>query len=572
MCATNIHSKIALIAGMALTLTACIKEDEPLMSRESTEAVTVQLSVNTGAMSRAAEVDPGDDEKKIYSLRVYVFTKDGKKAGHFYTENADGNIPAPLYMDMVVYSEPEQEVRFYVVANEDAVVVPSTSTSTSTSFEWTADLTEAQINDYYFTSVGSSIKTKGLPMYCKTDVITIDTSKGEVITEEKSEHYNHFKLDQTVSILLERPVGKLELFAAKETGETATLTITSAQILSQGQTLRNYMMPQGVNLKGKELQWGMSGVAYSLLPSETTGTTVSATLAEGDDRSDMSKYTALMSTPYYANENPYGSTNWAEPGTNDGDATKGNILVVTYKLGNEDEATGTVYLPPIERNRYYAVMCLIKSAAAGGMSIEYSVADWDVAQDDWNMDFTYPTYTNPIVPFNEGLEDDYKNVESNGKYAQPEVSIKNVLTDSDGDGVVDYEWENWQDDGTYRFKFQISAPEGMECTPTLTATGFHLDVFKKTTTGGYEYVETGKLTADEDANVYYVLVVRAVDPQGSSGDHATSTDLKITYDTSTWQFAAAASLLMINGSSGDTKWEGSEDPEVITIEYVVETE
>ena len=569
--------KIALTLCCTLLLTACIAEDVVPVSGESSGAVTVQLSVNTGALSRA-EVAPETDEAKIHTLRVYIFTEDGKPAGHFYTSTADykpatgateGTIPASIFMDMVVYSEPQQKVRFYVIANEGAV------NSSMTGWEWSADLTEADINDYYFTSVTNSIKTSGLPMYCKTDVITLNTETKAVNTEPG--HENHYLvMNDPVTLSLERPVAKLNLFAAKEEGETAVLTILSAKILSQGQTLRNYFMPQA-DLENAELLWGLSEADY-LLPIVTTNTVEAELTPEssysGDDynayRSNMDNYDLLMGTPYYANENPYGSDIWSKAGTGL-NATRGNILEVTYQFSDGEEKTGTVYLPKIERNRYYTVLCLMTNGANGGMSVEYSVADWEDAENQGIMNFAYPTYTNPLTPFNVGLTSEHQiALGADGKYPQPTVFINNEYVEEADGQFSNYFWSDWQNDGTVRFSFKITAPEGMKWSPTLTASeGFKVNVFKKNvSSGSYTLVEgSDALVAGEDYE--YVLVVRARKVEGTD-EHATSTELMITYDTSDWSYATQNSLLMINGAAGETKWTGSSDPETIKILFTEE--
>ncbi len=558
-----------------MLLSGCIREELSLLEDCGKGHATVQLSISTGAMTKAptradgdpVTVAPETDEAKLHTLRVYVFTEDGRPAGHYYTDDTKGAIPNKLYMDMVVYSEPTQRVRFYVIANEGAVSMSSTSTWT-----WHEALTESQINDFYFTSVTNSISSKGLPMYCKTNVIELNTSTIRQNTADN--HDGHEIISSQVTLELRRPVAKLGLFAAKEQGEDAQLKILSAKLLSQGLVLRNYMMPQE-NLKSKQLPFGMA-TDYNLPLAVTTVSAALVTEGENpDNRADMSKYTPLLGTPYYANENPYGSTmdNWSQAGTNEGDATKGNILEITYQFGNEEPKTGTVYMPAIERNKYYTVLCLMKGGSAGGLTIEYGVADWEDATDtEWSLNFTYPTYTNPLDP--------YITTEKNeqGKHPQPTVIYNESYIEGDTDDWAD----GWETDGSYRFKFQMYSPEGMRWTPTLTKTAnYSLKVYRqeKDAQGNYlvdennKYVYTLLTNATVGSwdwvagqNIEYILVVRATQPYDSTeGTTSNSTELVISYDTSAWSFATENSLLLINGAAGATGWMGSDDPETIVI-------
>ena len=64
---------------------------------------------------------------------------------------------------------------------------------------------------------------------------------------------------------------------------------------------------------------------------------------------------------------------------------------------------GTVYLPPMLRNHYYAVCCLMRND--GKIAVEYLVADWDDAPAWDDMEFAYPTYDNPLMPLSGSVAD-----------------------------------------------------------------------------------------------------------------------------------------------------------------------
>lgn len=164
------------------------------------------------------------------------------------------------------------------------------------------------------------------------------------------------------------------------------------------------------------------------------------------------------------------------------------------------------------------------------IKITYEVDDWKDGE-DYVLEFAYPSYTNPIQPVGGGVP----------SYAQP-----TVYYNSDADS----------DDGAFKFNFTITGPVGQEWQPTLF----------NTTPGDYE-ITVYKGTEKQDppygiSEDPYILKIRALKPENVGNTF----ELGISY-TPQWD-PGATSLLLINGTEGDTKWSGSNDPEKIVIEQV----
>ena len=145
-------------------------------------------------------------------------------------------------------------------------------------------------------------------------------------------------------------MGKLGVFAAKPRGETGELRITGLTMLSSGTLTRNYLMPQS-----DETLKNITSISGDF-PLKVIEDAVTAELANNitdEQRKDPKNYTPVLNAPYYPFENPWGSNTWNVPGDE-----KGNVLQIEYEYDGAAR-TGLVYLPPIERNHYYTVCCLM---------------------------------------------------------------------------------------------------------------------------------------------------------------------------------------------------------------------
>lgn len=516
----KIFGRIFVLGCLVGSLTGCYEEDRAPLSGERT--VQVQLDVHTRAVD-ASTGKPTDEEAALHSLRVYAFSDvDGSSTtvGHLYLDKKDLDNTTDtksFLMDLKIKAEStDQTLRFYAVANEGAMSTPGNEKTLDES------TSEDELNLFTFTTLNRDTETRkyGLPMYA-TSTVSVNTND-VILQEEQTGHEGHYTLNKKVEFALERPVGKLGLFAAKVEGETETLTVTGAKILKEGTRMMNYLFPQ------------TDEVLKQIVPKEAEiildwveGNNVDKTLPEkvpDEVRKNPANYTPLLEVPFYPFETPWGSASWNTPGDE-----KGAVLQIDYKFGDKTN-TGLVYLPRIDRNHYYAICCLMRNS--GKITVEYVVADWDDGG-NYELDFAYPTYVNPIEPM-EGAS-----------YNQP---------------TVYYNPDPDSDDGTFKACFSLTAPEGQEWQPTLlnaTPADYEITVYQSEQ-GIQKKVEPPYVASSSE----YVIKIRALKPENVGR----TVELGIGY-IPRWD-PGAMSLLQINGTSGDTKWPGSDDPEKIVISQI----
>lgn len=503
---------IALLVLAAATLAGCTKAPAPDLGEELN--VLLQMSVGTKAVIET-DGTPTDAESAIHTLRVYAFV-DGQAAGHFYTsdyatlEGAAGTASGAakhFLMDIKMYSLGSRDVDFYVIANEDAMV---TAGPAPAGFD--ENTTEAELNRFTFTSLNLvNGMALGLPMCCKkTETIDFaddDSNNPQTVPG----HEGHTLLAQKLSFELERPVGKIGVFAAKPIGEEGMLTITGLSVTRS--RFVNFLMLPG-NLESAYNNPG-SASERELTPVEDP---VTAEVASGE--TDASKYTPVQAEAYYPFENPWGSGSWSLPGD-----ARGNILTISYKYDSDSqERTGTVYLPPIDRNTYYMVCCLLSNS--GKIVVNYSVADWDDSE-LYELEFDAPEYHMPTQSYP-------------------------VVTEPYPDPQVYYNGDPDAKEGTFSINFSIEGPTGQLWTPTLlnaTEEDYEISVSQNGSPVDPPYRES---------DVPYEITVRALRPDNVGR----TLELAISY-TPQWD-PAGTSLLMINGSSeDDLNWpvpEGTENP------------
>ena len=489
----------------------CVKEDAASLGER--HDVAVRLNVGTRAVSET-DGTPADVESAIHTLRVYAFVG-GQPAGHYFTNNVE-DLPHTFFMDLTFYSATTQEVDFYVVANEGAMLTRGAGAPTKLS-ETTS---ESQLKAFWFTELQDET-TYGLPMFCKQSE-TLDFTKVSDKTPNDPDHAGHTLLDYDIKFELQRPVGKLGVFAAKPQGETGELRIKALTMKASGTLTRNYLMPQS-----EETLKGITSIVGDF-QLEVVGDAVTAVLANDitdEQRKDPEYYTPVLDAPFYPFENPWGSSAWNVKGDE-----KGNVLQVDYSFGEGDARTGLVYLPPIKRNHYYTVCCLMHND--GKITVEYTVADWE--GETYPIVFDYPSYENPITPFDGSLPP------VGDKYPQPTV----YFNPGENSPL-----------GSYSFSFKMTGPTGQKWTPTLFDNPkFKVSVYQN----GTEITDADKWVASPAA---YEIRVRAL----SAENVGETVSLGISY-IPTW--STESSLLLINGLTNDLKWEGSRLAETIVITQV----
>lgn len=513
-----ILGRIFVLVCLVGSLTGCYEEDRAPLSGERT--VQVQLDVHTRAVD-ASDGTPTAEESALHSLRVYAFSDvDGNSTtvGHLYLDKKDLDNTTEtksFLMDLKIKAEStEQTLRFYAVANEGAMSTPGAEKPLKES------TSEDELKSFSFTLLKTPTSDNGLPMFA-TDTVAVNTSSASLQTQDNN-HEGHYTLNEKVNFELARPVGKLGLFAAKVEGETETLTVTGAKILKEGTRMMNYLFLQTDEVL-KQIVSKEREINLSLVTGGNVNNELSENISE-TDRKNPANYTALLEVPFYPFETPWGSTSWNKPGD-----AKGAVLQIDYQFGDKTN-TGLVYLPRIERNHYYAICCLMRNS--GKITVEYVVADWDDGG-NYELDFAYPTYVNPIEPM-EGAS-----------YNQP---------------TVYYNPDPDSDEGTFKACFSLTAPEGQEWQPTLlnaTPADYEITVYQSEQ-GIQKKVEPPYVASSSE----YVIKIRALKPENAGR----KVELGIGY-IPRWD-PGAMSLLQINGTSGDTKWPGSDDPEKIVISQI----
>lgn len=484
----------------AATVAGCTKAPAPDLGEELN--VLLQMSVGTKAVTET-DGTPTDAESAIHTLRVYAFVG-GEPAGHFYTDDYAGleDASAPtaakhFLMDIKMYSLGSRDVDFYVIANEDAMV------TTGAAVELDENTTEAQLNGFTFTRLNlDDDMAHGLPMCCKRKE-TINFAEDDPNNHQTDPgHEGHTLLAQKLSFELERPVGKIGVFAAKPKGEKGKLTITGLSVTRS--RFVNFLMCPG-NLENAYGNQGSSATRELA----TVDDPVLSEVASGEI--DASQYTLVQAEAYYPFENPWGSSNWSQAGS-----PRGNILTIKYRYDTDSqERTGTVYLPPVVRNTYYMVCCQLSNS--GKIMVNYSVADWDDAE-PYELEFAAPEYELPTQSYPV----------ASTPYARP---------------TVHYNGDPAAQEGTFSINFKISGPVGQVWTPTLlnaTDADYQITV----TQNGSPVAAPYLASADP-----YIITIRALRP-----DNVGKTlEFAISY-TPQWD-PTGTSLLMINGNSeSELRW------------------
>ena len=390
----NIKGFVALVALLfaAFVMVGCIRESAESMPNEPTTMVTLPISIK--ALATGSE-PVTDGELAINEVRVYAFTGD-KLAGHYYY-SGDAVSKISFLLDLTLYASTTQSVMLYAIANESSFLPFSNTTSLN------ASTSEAVLKSLYFSHI--DVKA-GLPMFFASP-ISLNVADDAVAMPEDvvngDEHASHTVLAETVSLQLERPMSKIELYAAKQSGESAELRVTGVRADKQGVRMRNYLMPQSVATLEVLQPYDTDQELMLTSPSVLVSSAMPAGYASASEdekhqmRVDKQNYTALLAAPYYAFENPYGSNNplMAEA------TGKGAILHVDYEF-NGVARSAQVHMPALERNTHYPVYCLFNNE--GKMQIDYIVAPWQESEENvsWGeISFDYPTYSSPVLPLDE---------------------------------------------------------------------------------------------------------------------------------------------------------------------------
>ena len=530
----NIKGFAALLALLfaAFVTVGCTKVGEQTSLNEPTTTITLPISIETKAT--ATEVAT-EDELAIHSLRVYAFTN-GIFAGHYYY-SGDAVCKISFLLDLKLYSGATQSVNLYAVANETSFLRYSNITSLN------ASTSEAELKSLYFSHL--DVKS-GLPMfYASASPIELNVADDATAMPENvvnaNEHEGHTVLAQVISLNLQRAISKIEVFATKQPAESAELKITGISACKLGIRLRNYLMPQSL----ETLQALEPLEADQVLALTSSPVTVSTNLpsaytsaSEGEKqamRTDKANYTALLAAPYYAFENPYGSSNPLLAEANG----KGAVLHIDYEF-NGVARSAQVNMPALERNTHYPVYCLFNNE--GKMHIDYIVAPWEEgeANQAWGeIEFDYPTYSNPVLPLDDSAV---------RPFAKPEMW-----------------YSGGTEEGAFCCRFIMWAPVGQEWTAVVDAptSDYAVRVYDKNGTeqpNATVTVKSGLL-----ANDWYTIKVVPLRNLKVSGEEE-RVKLHIVY-TPSWMHHA--DYLLINGEQKSPAYlDSGNNPETIVITQI----
>lgn len=529
----NIRNFVALLALLfaAFVVVGCNKDNDQAVSRKAT-TMTLPISIDTRATGSEVATD---GELAINEVRVYAFT-DGKLAGHYYY-SGDAVSKISFLLDLKLYASATQSVMLYAIANETSFLRYSNTTSLS------ASTSEAELKSLYFSHVDVE---SGLPMfYASASPIVLNVADDAAALPENvvnaDDHAGHTALAQIVELQLERAISKIEVYATKQYGEVAELKITDVRVDKQGIRTHNYLLPQSLaTLQAVTAQADDKSLTLTASPMSVTTTLPAgyASATESDKRAmrvDEQNYTALLSAPYYAFENPYGTDN---PLLAD-ESGKGAIIHIDYEF-NGVARSAMVNMPALERNTRYPVYCLFNNE--GKMQIDYIVAPWDESVDnqEWSeITFEYPTYSNPVLPMD---------VNAVRPFSRPEM------------------WYTTNgEDGAFACRFIMWAPVGQKWTAVVDAPTSDYEVRVYDKEGDLQPNATVEVVSGLLASDWYTIKVIPLRNLKVAGDEE-QVKLHIIY-TPTWMHHA--DYLLINGEQDSPAYIGAgSDPETILITQI----
>lgn len=517
---------ILTLVGAALT--SCLNKDYHSKT-EANDNVLLEVNVSTGdLMTKAGEQHLEAHERAIKSLRVYAFTN-GSNVGHFYSGDINVSGDYTFLLDIKTIVGSTQKIKVYAVANEKHISNPGAEIALD------ENTTEAELKSISYSGFNNS-KT-ALPMYFVSEEITLNLNQYGAVPDgvDIEGHEGHQVLAQSIELKLQKSFAKIQFYAAKLEGSASTLSIDKITALKEGIRIISYLLP------GNNLANVPQGIVNRELVSAPSA--VSATLASHVD--DPASYTEVGSYGYLF-ENPSGSADWLV-NSQDGKAAAYEII---YSVGGVQHRN-FIYLPTIERNKFYTVKLLINGE--GTINLNLTVADW-IEADNWSESFSfeYPTYQNPLV----------SSIDPSGR------TFNNP--------TMYYNQDN-NEAGAFAVYFKFEAPLYQEWTPTIFdayGTDYAWRVYAPDTAGNYTKlcgssiesdhnngVVTGEMTS---GNIWYLIKVFPLQPNPVT----TTVKLAVTYKPS---WLNHNYYFMINGIEGNIAWDGSgTDAEYIDIDFVTQ--
>lgn len=236
------------------------------------------------------------------------------------------------------------------------------------------------------------------------------------------------------------------------------------------------------------------------------------------------------------------------------------ISFCEYSNGKKIE--GTDY--NITRNHIYRFT--VRSIAGESLMLEYHVADWDA--EDWGNneeykehDITYPTYLNPLVPYDYIVSTDQKNYvisESPEMYFSGNANLEagafvayfKILSPSDDLNAVQWKPGFMASKENYRIRV-YHIEDGVTITKLVFDSGGDSDL--------------QKLLPACETNDWYKIVIF---PLSADGAESTTIDLGVSYYQ---EWTDQYINLFINGEYGNIRWPNSgTNPKIIEIKHVAQ--
>ncbi len=483
----NIIIKAALAVLSAVLATGCISEKYDMP--DDLQSVMVRLDVSADAMTKATE-EPTANEKAINSIRIYAYHGE-RLAGYFYRDHAS---TMPVYIDLRLPEEGVYNVDFYVVANEKSMTLRTDSPV------MTSSMSKSQLLQVRFQALNNT-SVNGVPMYgtasANIDVANLlKDEEGNEVPNTMEGHEKHILLNYQIPVSLARPLAKMSVYAAKIS--EGNLYIQDIRMLAKGTRMYGYLLPQ-------------SDETLNVIPSRANdrplASDITVSKVVSSPTQNVADYEDITAGGIYLAEVPVGSENWSTPVASD---VRSSVLQITFSTGpGLPVRTTYVYMPRIERNKHYKVLCSV--SPEGNISLNYVVSDWDDA-----------------VMWTGGLTFDYPS----HSFLYPDLSA----TPSSADAVM-------TTTAPFVGYFKLEKPEYETFNPTILdglAADYKVEVYDGETllTNSDEYVAADK---------WYTIKVTPTRAENAGK----AVRLAITYQAS---WSAEAEFLMINGSSPNFVW------------------
>lgn len=482
----HIYTFPAFLLSWMMLVTACINDDLSVAGAD--EEVTVKLSASTRAMD-----DPliRDNDDHFGSLAVYAFDEKGNflRLYTFAPSVASNTYTTDAFNCGIGVKT------LYAIANYDAYP-------------------DFELKALNYNAVRAQVaNAAGTTALKANNILMVGEVTGLAFSKPDDQDENI-----SVSISLKRLAARVDVFVLKEAGWAADVKVTKVEFSGgvKNTTLayqeREVALPDPLKFDATQTFNGASDTPLETFEKDN------ALLWQQDKHLRGSFYT-------YRTVQPQTSTNVPK-------------LAITVKVNDNIEKTYTAIiadkgidsntLVTLDAGNVYQICAIMTKT---GLVIEMQVADWEKAP-VYDLDFSYPTYQNPLTPWDGTTEKPYE---------QP-----TVYYNPDGNST----------EGTVSFSFSLTAPSGQSWRATLldaTEADFEVKVYQK----GSE-IENPVASAEA-----FEIRVRALKP-----DNVNKTVKFGIAFTPAWD-PLSSSLLMINGSSGTQAWKGSEgDPTVIVIKQI----